>query len=241
MVVDLCDYRALLDEPGAAYDAVVSVEMIEAVGAEFWPEYFRTLDHVLVPGGKVALQAITLPHDRMLATRSTHTFITKYIFPGGALPSVRAIEEVTARHTALRVSDDLAIGQHYATTLRLWDEAFVAAAEEVTALGFDETFARMWHFYLEYCRAGFTAGYIDDHQPDADQGEPMTAPTTAVAETLAEALRPFIGGDLPVRLVAWDGSYAGPEGAPVVEPALPRRAAAAAVAPRRAWAPPRPT
>ncbi len=164
VVVDLCDYRALLDEPGASYDAVVSVEMIEAVGAEFWPTYFRTLDHVLVPGGKVALQAITLPHERMLATRSTHTFITKYIFPGGALPSVRAIEEVTARHTGLRVSDDLAIGQHYATTLRLWDEAFVAAAEEVGALGFDTTFARMWHFYLEYCRAGFAAGYIDDHQ-----------------------------------------------------------------------------
>ncbi|UUW90748.1 FAD-dependent oxidoreductase [Pimelobacter simplex] len=162
--VDLCDYRALLDEPGAAYDAVVSVEMIEAVGQEFWPAYFRTLDHVLAPGGRVAIQAITMPHDRMLATRSTHTFITKYVFPGGALPSVRAIDEVTRAHTTLRITDDLAIGPHYATTLRRWDTAFVASRDRVRALGFDTTFERMWHFYLEYCRAGFAAGYIDDHQ-----------------------------------------------------------------------------
>ena len=162
--VDLCDYRALLDEPGGAYDAVVSVEMVEAVGHEFWPAYFRTLDHVLAPGGRVALQAITLPHDRMRATRSTHTFITKYVFPGGALPSVRAIDEITRGHTRLRITDDLAIGAHYAETLRRWDTAFTAASAEVAALGFDATFARMWHFYLEYCRAGFAAGYIDDHQ-----------------------------------------------------------------------------
>lgn len=162
--VDLCDYRALLDEPAGAYDAVVSVEMIEAVGWQFWPTYFSTLDHVLAPGGRVAIQAITMQHDRMLATRSTHTFITKYIFPGGALPSVQAIEETVERHTRLRVVDTLAIGAHYARTLQLWDDAFVAARQQVSDLGFDETFLRMWHFYLEYCRAGFAAGYIDDHQ-----------------------------------------------------------------------------
>lgn len=162
--VDLCDYRALLDEPAGAYDAVVSVEMIEAVGWEFWPTYFRTLDHVLAPGGTVAIQAITMPHDRMLATRSTHTFITKYIFPGGALPSVEAIHDVVRRHTSLRVSDELAFGAHYAPTLQRWDRAFLEQHEQVAALGFDETFVRMWHFYLEYCRGGFAAGYIDDHQ-----------------------------------------------------------------------------
>ncbi|HVK26808.1 MAG TPA: class I SAM-dependent methyltransferase [Nocardioides sp.] len=162
--VDLCDYRALLDEPAGGYDAVVSVEMIEAVGWEFWPTYFRTLDHVLAPGGTIAIQAITMPHDRMLATRSTHTFITKYIFPGGALPSVQAIHDVVRRHTSLRVSDELAFGAHYAPTLQRWDRAFLDAHEQVAALGFDETFVRMWHFYLEYCRGGFAAGYIDDHQ-----------------------------------------------------------------------------
>ncbi|GAA4817793.1 class I SAM-dependent methyltransferase [Nocardioides caeni] len=162
--VDLCDYRALLDEPAQAYDAVVSVEMIEAVGAAYWPTYFRTLDHVLAPGGRVAIQAITMPHDRMLATRSTHTFITRYIFPGGALPSVRAIEETIAQHTSLQVVDDLAIGAHYAATLRRWDQAFLAARDRVAALGFDETFVRMWHFYLDYCRAGFAADYINVRQ-----------------------------------------------------------------------------
>ncbi len=162
--VDLCDYRALLDEPAAAYDAVVSVEMIEAVGQEFWPAYFTTLDHVLAAGGKVAIQAITMPHDRMLATGSTHTFITKYIFPGGALPSVTAIDQVAGRHTALRITDDLAMGRHYAPTLQRWDRAFLAAHERIADLGFDATFVRMWHFYLEYCRAGFAADYIDVHQ-----------------------------------------------------------------------------
>ncbi len=166
VTVELCDYRALLETPGteAAYDAVVSVEMIEAVGWEYWPAYFRTLDHVLAPGGRVALQAITMPHDRMLATRGTHTFITKYIFPGGALPSVRAIDETAAQHTSLRVVDQLSLGAHYATTLRLWNDKFLASGRDVEDLGFDETFRRMWHFYLEYSRAGFASGYIDDHQ-----------------------------------------------------------------------------
>ncbi|WP_084653496.1 SAM-dependent methyltransferase [Nocardioides insulae] len=164
--VRLCDYRALLEDPGAraAYDAVVSVEMVEAVGRAYWPTYFRTLDHVLAPQGRIAIQAITLPHERMLATRNTHTFITKYVFPGGSLPSVRAISETAAAHSSLRVVDDLAIGPHYTRTLELWDQAFGAAREDVLALGFDETFCRLWHFYLQYSRAGFAAGYLDDHQ-----------------------------------------------------------------------------
>lgn len=162
--VELCDYRALLDAPAGGYDAVVSVEMIEAVGHHYWPTYLKTLDHVLAPGGRVALQAITLPHQRMLATRDTHTFITKYIFPGGSLPSVEAIEEITARDTGLRVIDRLSLGADYATTLKLWSERFGRSHEAVLDLGFDERFCRMWHFYLAYCRAGFAAGYLDDLQ-----------------------------------------------------------------------------
>jgi cyclopropane-fatty-acyl-phospholipid synthase len=160
--VELCDYRAI--EERAAYDAVVSVEMIEAVGHEFWPTYFRTLDAVLAPGGRVGLQAIVMPHDRMLATRRTHTWINKYIFPGGFLPSVEAIEQVTREHTGLRVSERLSFGSHYAETLRRWDTEFLAAGERVRELGFDETFQRMWHFYLEYSRAGFASGYLDVEQ-----------------------------------------------------------------------------
>lgn len=164
--VELCDYRALAEDGrrAQAYDAVVSVEMLEAVGQRYWPAYFRTIDRVLAPGGKVALQVITMPHRRMLETRNTHTFITKHVFPGGALPSLRAIEETAAAHTGLRVVDTFAIGEHYARTLRLWDEAFRAAEAEARGLGFDDTFLRLWHFYLEYSRAGFASGYIDDHQ-----------------------------------------------------------------------------
>ncbi len=160
MTVELTDYRAVRGE----YDAVLSVEMIEAVGYEYWPTYFRTLDAVLAPGGTVAIQAITMPHERMLATRNTYTWVHKYIFPGGFLPSTEAIEEVTRAHTTLRVVDRLSMGASYAQTLRLWDERFAANADAVGRLGFDAIFHRMWHFYLEYSRAGFASGYLDVQQ-----------------------------------------------------------------------------
>lgn len=160
VTVLLRDYRRVM----GTFDAIVSVEMIEAVGAEFWPEYFTALDRLLVPGGRIALQAITMPHDRMLATRDTYTWIQKYIFPGGFLPSVEAIEEVTAAHTSLRVTDRDGFGPHYAETLRLWRERFTEQAARVEALGFDETFRRMWTFYLAYCEAGFRSGYLDVQQ-----------------------------------------------------------------------------
>lgn len=161
--VELCDYRDL-GRAGEQYDAVVSVEMIEAVGWQYWRTYFETIDAVLAPGGSVAIQAITMPHDRMLKTRNTYTWINKYIFPGGFLPSVRVIEEITGAHTGYRLVDRLSMGQHYAETLRLWDEAFLAASAQVRGLGFDETFLRMWHFYLDYSRAGFASGYLDVNQ-----------------------------------------------------------------------------
>jgi cyclopropane-fatty-acyl-phospholipid synthase len=164
--VELCDYRAVStgDRAGERYDAVVSVEMVEAVGHEYWPTYFATLDRVLAPGGRAVVQAITMPHDRMLATRNTYTWINKYIFPGGFLPSVEVVDEVTREHTSLRLTGRLSFGQHYAETLRQWDERFLAASRDVLALGFDERFLRMWHFYLEYSRAGFASGYLDVNQ-----------------------------------------------------------------------------
>ncbi|MFF4631171.1 class I SAM-dependent methyltransferase [Streptomyces griseorubiginosus] len=158
--VELCDYR----EATGQYDAVVSVEMIEAVGAEFWPVYFRTLDARLAPGGRVALQAITMPHARMLASRDTFTWIHKYVFPGGLIPSTEAIEHTARDHTALRLARRDAFGAHYAETLRLWRERFSERADEVAALGFDETFRRLWTFYLAYSEAGFRSGYLDVQQ-----------------------------------------------------------------------------
>jgi cyclopropane-fatty-acyl-phospholipid synthase len=158
--LELCDYRNVRGQ----YDAIVSVEMIEAVGHEYWSTYFATIDSLLAPGGRAVVQAITMPHDRMLATKATYTWINKYIFPGGFLPSVCVIDEITAADTSLRLVDRLGFGSHYAETLRRWDVAFRAAHDQVAALGFDETFARMWHFYLEYSRAGFASGYLDVQQ-----------------------------------------------------------------------------
>jgi hypothetical protein len=138
--------------------------VFEAVGHEYWPTYFRTIDRVLAPGGRVGIQAILMPHDRMLATRRTYTLINKFIFPGGFLPSAQVIDEVNERHTGLRVTNRLAFGADYAETLQRWDTAFLAAADRVLGLGFDDTFLRMWHFYLEYSRAGFASGYLDVQQ-----------------------------------------------------------------------------
>ena len=153
----LQDYRAVT----GSYDAVVSVEMIEAVGEEYWPDYFRTLDQLLAPGGKVALQAILMEHDRMLATRHSYGWIQKYIFPGGLIPSRTAIDETVERHTTLAVDDDYRFGQDYAETLRRWRRRFVANWQSVRTEGFDESFRRAWEYYLAYCEAGFASGYLD--------------------------------------------------------------------------------
>jgi cyclopropane-fatty-acyl-phospholipid synthase len=151
------DYR----EAQGSYDAVVSVEMIEAVGANHWDEYFGAIDRLLVPGGRVGLQAILQDDHTVRATRDTYTWIRKYIFPGGQLASVEAIERVLSHVTSLRMADRYAFGRHYAETLRRWRERFEARAADVTALGFDETFRRMWSLYLAYSEAGFRSGYLD--------------------------------------------------------------------------------
>jgi cyclopropane-fatty-acyl-phospholipid synthase len=153
--VRLQDYR---DVQGR-FDAVVSVEMIEAVGERFWPTYFHSLDTLLAPGGRVGLQSITMPHDRMLATRHSYGWIHKYVFPGGIIPSLRAIEDNLAAHTKLSIVERRELGPHYAHTLALWRERFVANWCRLEG-AFDETFRRMWEFYLAYCEAGFRAGYL---------------------------------------------------------------------------------
>jgi cyclopropane-fatty-acyl-phospholipid synthase len=158
--IQLLDYR---DVQGS-YDAIVSVEMIEAVGEEFWPQYFSTIDRHLAPGGRVAIQAITMAHDRMLATRHTYSWMQKRIFPGGLLPSIQAIEDTCARHTSLHISHRRELAAHYAETLRRWRGRFLANWEQVEALGYDEDFRRLWEFYLAYCEAGFRAHYINVSQ-----------------------------------------------------------------------------
>jgi len=158
--VQLRDYR----QANGSYDVILSVEMIEAVGEPYWPTYFRSIDRLLAPGGRAGLQAITMPHDRMLATRSGHTWIHKYIFPGGQIPSLAAIRDSLSEHTGLRIEADTAMGQDYARTLHEWRTRFVAAADEVGRLGFDAIFQRMWNLYLAYSEAGFRSGYLNVHQ-----------------------------------------------------------------------------
>jgi cyclopropane-fatty-acyl-phospholipid synthase len=158
--IELLDYRDI----EGCFDAVVSVEMIEAVGYRFWPTYFGALDRLVAPGGRVAIQAITMPNSRMLASRNTYTWIQKYIFPGGLLPSTEAIIGVTERHTRLRTVEMTSIGAHYAETLRLWRERFLQRRDSVSALGFDVVFQRMWELYLAYSEAGFRSGYLDVYQ-----------------------------------------------------------------------------
>ena len=154
--VELRDYRDVDGE----FDAICSVEMLEAVGERYWDAYFAALDAHLAPGGRIGLQTITMPHDRMLATRHTYTWIHKYIFPGGLLPSVTAIENSLTGASRLRITGREDFGAHYAETLRIWRERFRARGDEVARLGFDEVFNRMWNFYLCYSEAGFRAGYI---------------------------------------------------------------------------------
>ncbi len=157
--VRLQDYREVV----GAFDAIVSVEMIEAVGANHWPEYFAALRERLAPGGRIGLQAITMPHERMLASMNTYTWILKYIFPGGQIASVQAIGE-QSRRAGLQVIGNHAFGLHYAETLRRWRATFEARTDAVDSLGFDVVFRRMWSLYLAYSEAGFRSGYLDVNQ-----------------------------------------------------------------------------
>ena len=156
----LADYRDLRGR----HSKIVSVEMFEAVGEAYWADFFASCDRLLAPGGRMVLQTITMPHRRYLATRTAYGWIHKYIFPGGLIPSVEAVARACEQGSALRIRRRMAIGRHYARTLELWRERFLAGADRVRELGFDERFLRMWEFYLAYCQAGFATGALDDEQ-----------------------------------------------------------------------------
>jgi cyclopropane-fatty-acyl-phospholipid synthase len=151
------DYR---DVTGR-YDVVVSVEMIEAVGLRWWPAYFKAIDQRLAVGGRIGLQTILMSHDRLLATQGSWTWMNKYIFPGGIIPSQQAINGVLGAQTSLMLSDRFTFADSYAVTLQRWRDRFNYNAELIDRLGFDRTFRRMWNFYLAYSEAGFRSGYLD--------------------------------------------------------------------------------
>nr|WP_040183166.1 cyclopropane-fatty-acyl-phospholipid synthase family protein [Halomonas fontilapidosi] len=145
------DYRELSGQ----FDRLISVEMIEAVGHQYLGTYLATLDRLLTDDGQAMLQAITIRDQRYEAAKREMDFIKRYIFPGGFLPSHRAILDGLTRHTSLNVIDLDEIGLHYARTLREWRHRFEASLETVRRLGYDERFIRMWRYYLCYCEGGF--------------------------------------------------------------------------------------
>ena len=157
--VRLQDYR---DVTGS-YDAIVSIEIIEAVGAEYLPTFFGACDRVLRPGGRMSLQSITFPdatYDRQLRGAN---WIQTYIFPGGLCPSLAVIERAT-RDTRLLITKVTDIAPDYARTLRAWRTRFVDHADAVRAMGFDRRFIRMWEYYLALSEAGFATGISQDLQ-----------------------------------------------------------------------------
>lgn len=147
------DYRTLT----GTFDKLVSIEMIEAVGAEYLADYFGVCSRLLPPHGQMLLQGIVMPEHRFKAYLRSVDFIQRYVFPGSALTSVGAIADAIGRTTDLRIDHVEDLSQHYALTLRAWRERFLARVGEVRALGgYDERFIRLWDYYLAYCEAGFS-------------------------------------------------------------------------------------
>ncbi|MCW5644143.1 MAG: class I SAM-dependent methyltransferase [Rhodoferax sp.] len=153
----LQDYRDIDDGP---FDAICSIEMVEAVGREFWPAYFQSVHKLLKPGGRACIQSIVIDDALFDRYIRSSDFIQQYIFPGGCLPCPREFRREAAA-AGLTVVDAFAFGQDYAETLRRWRHDFLAHRDEIMRLGFDTRFMRIWEFYLAYCEAAFDMANID--------------------------------------------------------------------------------
>ncbi len=154
--VSFTDYR---DSVGF-FDKIISIEMFEAVGEENWNAYFQTIYDRLKPAGIAVLQVITIDNERFKAYRKSADFIQRYIFPGGFLPSPQALEEAITRN-GLRLECSRFFGSSYARTCSIWKKQFQLAWEEIEQLNYDQSFKRMWEYYLSYCEAGFKAKRVD--------------------------------------------------------------------------------
>ena len=157
----LQDYRDIgKTTADAPFDAICSIEMVEAVGREYWPEYFQTVARLLKPGGHACIQSIVIADELFDRYVASTDFIQQYIFPGGCLPCPREFRAQAAA-AGLELVDEFSFGQDYARTLQLWREDFVAKESHVMRLGFDKRFIRIWEFYLCYCEAAFTQANTD--------------------------------------------------------------------------------
>jgi len=154
------DYRTLEGQ----FDKLVSIEMIEAVGHDYMNSYFQVCSQRLKPHGRALIQAILMSDRNFENYKGSVDFIQKYIFPGGALPSLTSIMQSVQDHTDLQIADFHDIGGHYARTLRDWRGNFMAKAQEIKALGYPEEFVRMWEFYFSYCEGGFAERAITTAQ-----------------------------------------------------------------------------
>jgi cyclopropane-fatty-acyl-phospholipid synthase len=157
--IHFMDYR----EERGIYDRVGSIEMFEAVGERYWPDYFRILRERLRPGGTAGLQIITIPERFFPDYRANLDFIRRHIFPGGMLPSPERLDAL-ARSVRLELQDVRIFGGDYAETLRQWRARFDGNWPILAPMGFDERFRRLWRYYLAYCEAGFDQGTIDVRQ-----------------------------------------------------------------------------
>ena len=163
--VQLRDYREIV----GTFDAIVSIEMLEAVGAEYLATFFEACDRALRPGGRLSLQSITFPDAAYESQRRGANWIQQYIFPGGLCPSLAVIERAT-RATNLRITRVDDIGPHYAATLRAWRQRFLERVAAVRALGFDDRFVRTWEYYLALSEAAFATGTTQDLQVVFEKG-----------------------------------------------------------------------
>lgn len=172
----LDDYRDL----DGAYDKLVSVEMIEAVGHQYFDTFFARCHALLKPGGTMVLQAITIDDRLYRSARDSVDFIKRHVFPGCCIPSVGALTESIVRASGLRLVDLEDIGPHYATTLAAWRERLFANAERVRACGYPEALLRLWHFYLGYCEGGFAERTLGNVQMVLQDTSTAARPTPRV-------------------------------------------------------------
>jgi len=154
--IKMQDYRDVKNK----YNSIASIEMIEAVGQDYLKNYFQSIKKYLKDDGKAAIQAITIDDKLFNRYKKKEDFIQKYIFPGGFLPSKNSLVEY-AKKTGLEFTQCNSYGVHYSNTLKIWREKFFKSWEHISKQGFDNTFKRMWNFYLSYCEAGFRSKNID--------------------------------------------------------------------------------
>jgi cyclopropane-fatty-acyl-phospholipid synthase len=170
------DYRHLHGQ----YDKLESIEMIEAIGHQYFDTYFKKCTELLKPQGMMLLQTITIADQRYRAAKRSIDYIQRFIFPGGCLPSVAALSDVIARKTDMRIFHLEDIGPHYARTLRHWRERFFRNIEKVRALGYPERFIRMWEYYFCYCEGGFRQQSIGTVQLLLTRPAALRQPLTSI-------------------------------------------------------------